>query len=348
MPLTTHTARHGEMTIPMTDSNPPLINRVEDRVRCGQGNICTSVATSGCTPVSQMPDGCAEERCLVSPLELEPSAPPFGSASTVSRFMDRLGANAPSLSSLRTIPSWRSSLFPDVNKTYAKIHLRHSSEESDTPNPPHLRGARPHHPSIGSLQHRYLRHRRQNRRLMKQNSGHDPLHTSVPPSNFLERFSHSTMRRHDDTSSGSSSSLSTRPSSSSDSHFPSPSTSEESYPSPYSADALAVFHSPTGKRGAFFKGRRRHENNRVQVIFEEATDATSTSAGVSSAAHSLATRGGRISRLKRRIRTLAESISPPRPKAPTTFNHERRSPHLDDYDSEDYDIPCLAYISCIW
>lgn len=310
----------------------------------------TSVVTSGCTSVSPTPDGCAEERCLVSPLELEPSAPPFGSTSTISRFMDRLGVNAPSLSSLRTIPSWRSSLLPDANKIYAKIHTRHSSEESDTPNPPHSRGARSHHSSIGSLQHRYLRHRRQNKRSTNQNGGHDPLPTSVPPSNLLERFSHSTMRRHDHPSSSSSSSLSTRPSSSFDSHVPSPSTSEESYPSPYSADALAVFHPPTEKRGAsFFKGRRKHEDieDRVQVIFEETTDVTSTNTGVSSA-HSLARRHGRISRLKRRISALAESMSPPRSKAPTMFNNERRSPHLDNYDTGEYDIPCLAYISCIW
>jgi hypothetical protein len=254
-------------------------------------------------------------------------------------------AKVPSLSSLRTIPSWRSSLFPDANETYAKVHTRTSSE-SDTPNPSDSRGARPHHTSLSSLRHRYLRHRRQNKRLTKQD---DSLHASVPLSNLLESSSHSSIRRQDDPSSTSSSSVSTRPSSSFDSHVPSPSTSEESYPPPYSADALAVFHTPTIKRGAsFFKGRRKHEvilEDRVQVIFEETTDATSTSVGLSSA-HSLARRRGRISRLKRRIRALAESISPPRSKAPATFNHERRSPNLDD--SVEHDIPCLAYIFCIW
>ncbi|KAH9051717.1 hypothetical protein EDB87DRAFT_1662326 [Lactarius vividus] len=350
MPLTTHGLSHGETTIPMTDSNPPLISRVEDRVRCGQGNICSSVATitSGCTPVPLTPGSCAEERSPVSPPELEPSVPSFSSGSTVSRFMDRLGVNAPSLSSLRTIPSWRSRPIPDANKTYARFRIQYSSEESDTPSQPHSHGARPHHPSVGSLHHRHLR--RQNKRLTNRNGRHGPLHTSVPSSNLLERFSHSTMRRHADPSSSSSSSLSTRLSSSLDSHAPS--TSEESYPSPYSADALAVFHLPTDKRGlSFFKGHRRHEDileGRVQVIFEEATDATSTTAGVSSA-HSLAKRRGRIGRLRRRIRALADSMSPPRSKTPTTmFNNEHRSPHLDDYDSEEHDIPCLAYISCIW
>ncbi|KAI9439249.1 hypothetical protein H4582DRAFT_126831 [Lactarius indigo] len=349
MPLMTQSSRHSEMSITMTDPNPPLIGRVEDRVRRGQGNICPSAATitTGCTPVPPMLDGCAEERGPLSPLELEPSAPPFSSGSTVSRFMGRLGVNAPSLSSLRTIPSWRSSPNPDANKTYAKIHIQYSSEESDTPSLPHSRAARPQHPSMGSLQHRYLRHRRPSGRL--KNSGHGPLHTSIPPPNLLERFSHSTMRRHADPSSSSSSSLSTRPSSSFDSHVPFPRTSEESYPSPFSADALAVFHPPTDKRGlSFFKGRRKHEDileDRVQVIFEEATDATSTTAGVSSA-HSLAKRRGRIGRLRRRISALAESMSPRRSKTPTIFNNERHSPRLDDY--EEHDIPCLAYISCIW
>ncbi|KAH9032539.1 hypothetical protein EDB84DRAFT_136168 [Lactarius hengduanensis] len=270
----TQSSSHGEMTIPMTDSNPPLISQVEDRVRRGQGPSVANI-TSGSTPVPPTLDGCAEERGPVSPLELEPSAPPFSSGSTVSRFMDRLGVNAPSLSSLRTIPSWRNSPIPNANKIYAKFHIQYSSEESDTPSQPHSRGARPHHPSVGSMQHRYLR--RQKKRLMDQNGGHGPLHTSVPPS---KRFSHSTMRGHADPSSSSSSSLSTRPSSSLDSHVLFPSTSEESYPSPYSADALAVFHPPTDKHDlSFFKGRRRHEDileDRVQVIFEEATEATST------------------------------------------------------------------------
>ena len=294
-----------------------------------------------------MLDGCAEDRCLVSPLEQEPSAPPFGSTSTISRFRGRLGANVPSLTSLRTIPSWRSSPFPDANKSYVKVHTLSSSEESDTPIPSDSRGSRAHHTSLSSLRHQYLRQRRQNKRLTNQDNS---LHASVPLSNPLERSSRSSIRRHADPSSSSSSSVSTRPSSTFDSHVPSPSTSEESYPSPYSADALAVFHTPTNKRGTrFFKGRRKHEDileDRVQVIFEEATDATSTSVGVSSE-HSLARRRGRISRLKRRIRALAESMSPPRPIAPAMFNNERRAPHLDDYDVE-YDIPCLAYISCIW
>ena len=292
----------------------------------------TSVATSGCTTVSPTPHGCTEERSLVSPLELEPGAPPFSSTSTLSRFMDRLGANAPSLSSMRTIPSWRSSpfLIPDANKTYTKMHTRSSSEESDAPNPSHWRGARPHHPPISGLQRRYRRHRRQNKRLTNQN---DPSPSSVP---------NLRARRPDYPSSSSCSSLSTRQSSSFDSHVPSPSTSEESYPSPYSPDALAVFHTSADKhRAGYFKGHRKQD--RVQFIFEEATDATSTSVSVSSA-HSLVGHRGRFGRLKRRIRALAESMSPPRSEAPT----ERSSPRLDDDNSVEYDIPCLAYISCLW
>lgn len=291
----------------------------------------TSVATSGC--VSPMPHCGAEEACLVSFPELEASAPPFSSTSTFSRFMDRLGANAPSLSSLRTIPSWRSSLLPDTNKTYAKMHTRSSSEESDTPNLPHLDGPTPHYPSLSGLQRRYLRHRRHKKCLTNQHGGRNPFHTPVP---------NSRTRRRDYPSSSSRSSLSTRPSSSVDSHVPSPPTSEESYPSPYSADALALFHT-SKHRARFFKSRRKQD--RIQVIFEEATDATSTSVSVSSA-HSLARLRGRFGRLTRRIGALAESMSPPRSKAPTVFNDEPMSPHLDDDDSVEYDIPCLAYISC--
>jgi hypothetical protein len=288
----------------------------------------TRATTSG--RVSPIPHCCAG---LVSSPELEPSALPSCSTSTFSRLMDRLGANAPSLSSLRTIPSWRSSLLPDTNKTYAKMHTRSSSEESDTPNPPHLRGPTPHHPSLSGLQRRYLRHRRHNKCLTNQHGRHNPFHTPAP---------NSRTRRHDYPSSSSRSSLSTRPSSSVDSHVPSPSTSEESYPSPYSADALAVFHT-SKHRASFFKSRCKQD--RIQVIFEEAADATSTSVSASSA-HSLPRRHGRFGPLKRRIRALAESMSPPRSKAPAVLNDERMSPHLDDDDSVEYDIPCLAYISC--
>jgi len=325
MPVTTHIARHGEMTIPLIDSIPPR-SRVEDRVRCGQG---TSIATSGCTP-SPTPHGHAEERCHVPSLEPELSTPPSSSTSTLSRFMGRLGANAPSLSSLRTIPSWRSSLFllPDANKSCAKMHARYSSDEPDPPSLSHPGSAKPHHPSLSSLQRRYVR--RQNNRSTNPNGRRDILHTSVP---------NLRTRRYEYSSGSSRSSLSTRPSSSYDSHVPSPTTSEESYPSPYSVDARAVFHTSRDKhRASFFKGRRNQD--RVQVIFEEATDASSATVAVSSA-HSLAKRRGRLSRLKCRIRSLAESMSPPRS---TVFN-ERLPPHLDDCSVE-YDIPCLAYISC--
>jgi hypothetical protein len=303
-------------------------------MRCGETG--TSIATSGRAP-SPTPHGCAEEGYFVPSLEPEPSAPPSSSTSTLSRFMGRLGANAPSLSSLRTIPSWRSSLFPlsEANKSRAKLHPRYSSDEPDPPSLSHPGSAKPHHPSLSSLQRRYVR--RQNNRTTNPNGGRDPQHTSVP--NLRSR-------RHEYSSGSSRSSLSTRPSSSYDSHVPSPTTSEESYPSPYSVDARAVFHASRDKhRASFFKGRRKQD--RVQVIFEEATETSSTSVAVSSA-HSLAKSRGRLSRLKRRIGALAESVSPPRSKAPTAFSNERLSPHLDDDDSVDYDIPCLAYISCFW
>ena len=304
-------------------------------MRCGETG--TSIATSGGTP-APTPHGRAEEGCLVPSLEPEPSAPPSSSTSTLSRFMGRLGASAPSLSSLRTIPSWRSSLFhlPDANKSCAKLHPQYSSDEPDPPSLIHPgSAARPHHPSLSSLQRRYVR--RQTTRSTNPNGGSDPLHTSVP---------NLRTRRHEYSSGSSRSSLSTRPSSSYDSHVPSPTTSEESYPSPYSVDARAVFHSSRDKhRSNFFKGRRKQD--RVQVIFEEATETSSATVAVSSA-HSLAKSRGRLSRLKCRIRAFAESMSPSRSKAPTVFSNKRLSPHLEDDDSVEYDIPCLAYISCLW
>jgi hypothetical protein len=74
-----------------------------------------------------------------------------------------------------------------------------------------------------------------------------------------------------------------------DSHIPFPSTSEESsYPSPYSADAVAVFQAPLNKGDAsrfdgHVKHRRRRETleDHIQVVFTETADRASTGTGTS-------------------------------------------------------------------
>jgi hypothetical protein len=135
---------------------------------------------------------------------------------------------------------------------------------------------------------------------------------------------------------------------------PFPSISEESYPSPYSDDAIAVFQAPPDKSGVphYFEGRRNHEDilqDQAQVIFAVAVDGTSASSSATSA-HTAARPRGLLKPLRRRVRALASSLLTSRRKFPIMFTKERGAPHLDDYDydSVEYDIPCLAYISCLW
>ena len=54
----------------------------------------------------------------------------------MSRFAKRLEASVYSLSSLRTIPIWRSTL-SRAHKTYAIIECGHDSDSDTTPSPPH-------------------------------------------------------------------------------------------------------------------------------------------------------------------------------------------------------------------
>ena len=297
-----------------------------------------------------LPDCCVDEKVAAPLSEGESCAHLSTSGSTVSRFVGRLGASVLSLSSLRTIPSWQSSLVPDVHTTYAKIDPRYDSEGSR-----HLPcGMAPNqHPSSGSQRHYTLHRRRHEKRTRSPNN---VLHDAISPPSSFARFPHArtaTHRRHDPNSS-SSSSLNTYQSSF-DSHIPFPSTSEESYPSPRSPDAVAVFQIPIDKGEAplsdcFMKHHGILED-KIQVIFEEASDGTSTSA--STGATSVRTASGKhslLTPLRRRVSALASSVIRTRRKFPTISHRNRRPPNPVDGDDEpvEYDIPCLAYITCLW
>ena len=295
-----------------------------------------------------------------------------GSSSTMSRFVERLEASVYSLSSLRTIPSWRSTL-SCAHKTYAKIECGHDGD-SDTPSLPHECEGAPssQRSSFGNIWNNSLRRRRQDRRARSPNN---VFHTSL--SDILARFSHamsnSTSGHHGPgtTSSRSSGSLSAHPSSSLNSHVPFPSASDESsssssssYPSPYSADAVAAFQAPRRNKGGdvrdapYFDGRVRYRGifeDHIQVDFAEAVDGTSTSTNTSTSATSVrgATSKPRrlLAPLRRRVSAVARSVTPTRRKFPTIFHKDhRRSPRpvVEDDDPVEYDIPCLAYITCLW
>jgi hypothetical protein len=276
--------------------------------------------------------------------------------------VDRLEASVYSLSSLRTIPSWRSTL-PRAHKTYAKIEGGHdgagASDPDSTPGLPHpFGGAPPQHSSFGNLWNNSVCRQRDGKRPRSQNNA---FHTSL--SDILARFSHamtsSTNGHHDPGTSSSSSSLGTHQSSSLDSHIPFPSTSEESsYPSPYSADAVAVFQAPLNKGDpSCFDGYVKHRGHRgtpearIQVVFAESTDRTSTGTGTSATSARAASKPrGRLVPLRRRVRALAGSMTFTRCKFPTIFRKHRHPPYPvdDDNDPVEYDIPCLAYITCLW
>jgi hypothetical protein len=288
--------------------------------------------------------------------ESESCAPVSSSGSAVSRFVGRLGASVLSSSSLRTVPSWRSSLAPDVHMTYTQIDPRYDSEDSDSTNPPHLsRGMTPNqHHSSGSQRHYTLRRRRHERRTRSSNN---VLHAAISLPSVPAHFPHAkttTNRRHDpDSSPGSS--LNTYQSFF-DGRIPFPSISEESYPSPHSPDAVAVFQIPLDKGEAppfdCFVKRRHIFEDEIQVIFEEDSDGTSTN--VSTGATSVCPTSGQhsfLAPLRRRVSAVASSMIRTRRKFPAIFHKNRHSPiPIDDDDDElvEYDIPCLAYITCLW
>lgn len=255
-----------------------------------------------------------------------------------------------SLSSLCTISS-RGSDLPGARKTYAKVKSRHDSEEgSGTSDPPYSHGTTPsQHSSSSTLLHRPLRRRCHDKRNGARN------HDDIPP-NLLSHFSHATTitTGHDDSNSGSNRSLGAHQSSLDIRvPFPSTGTSEELYPSPHSADAIAVFEAPLEKGEAqLFDGPVKYHDilgDQVQYTFVEAYDGTNTSTSTTSI-RSPSGRRGLLVPLKRRAGALASSVLPTRFKFPTIFHKGRYPPYPadDDNNSVEYDIPCLAYITCLW
>jgi len=258
-----------------------------------------------------------------------------------------------SLPSLRTIPSWRSSLVPDAHETYAKIEPRYDSESSDSPSPPHRSsGIRPNrHTSSGNRWRSSLRRRRHEKLTRSPN---DALHAPISYPSFLTRFPRMKPERHDPDRS-SSSSLDTHRSSC-DSHIPFPSVSEESHPSPHSPDALAVFQIPPdkGKTPLFNCFGKHHDisDDDIRVMFAEAaSDGTGSSTSeTSTSVLPSPGRRGLLTPLRRRVSALASSVVRIRRKFSTVIHQRRHSPNSthDDNDPEEYDIPCLAYITCLW
>jgi len=288
---------------------------------------------------------------------------PSRSSSTISRFVDRLGTSIYSFSSLRTIPSWRNT-FPRAHKAYAEIERGHDfggGFGSDSSSLPRLRGggSPSRHFSSGNLRNHRRRHAAK-RTGSQSNVFHTPL------SDLLPRFSHpmtiSTSGHRDSGTGTSNRSLGTHHSSFDNSHIPFPSMisdeSNRTFPSPYSPDAAAVFQAPLDESDAphFFDGHVKFRvifEDHVQVIFEEATDRTSSSASTSTSAMSARTTckpPGLFVRSRRRVSSLARAVTPARCKFMTIFNKKRPPPRPadDDDDHVEYDIPCLAYVTCLW
>lgn len=280
-------------------------------------------------PCSFMFKDPVDETLPVPLSEHEAFIPPSNTSSTVSCFGGRIDASIRSLTPLRTVSSWQSSLHPDARKTFAKIKAQHDSEDTNAHN---RRG--------GTLASR------------SQCSSSSNMKHLV---NLPGYFSHATTvtNGYNDRSSSQCSSSSTYQSSFCD-RVPFPSTSEELYPSPYSADAIAVFQAPPDKgRTHHLDDRQKHGDileNQIQVIFSVAVDGTSTSSGDSFAPTASLRPRGPLKFLKhprRRLGAWAKSLLSTRRKLLTS--KECRAPHFDDYDynSVEYDIPCLAYISCL-
>jgi len=378
MPVMTRSARHSETTTSMIDPDA-LLNDQLDSLTQREDASSRQVAVQerwehksnsgvGSASPQLMPltDSHVDEKSAVPLSDRETRPLPSRSSSTISRFVNRVGTSVYSLSSLRTIPSWRNT-FPRAHKTYAKIERGHDvggGSRSDSPSLPRLRGeASPsQHSSYGSLRNHSLRHRRRHAAQRTRNQN-NVCHT--PLSDLLTRFSHamtiSTSGHRDSGTSNSNSSFGTHHSSSDRSHIPFPSISDESnrtFPSPYSADAAAVFQAPLNKSDAphFFDGHVKFRGifeDHMQVVFEEGTDRTSTSASTSASVTSARTASkppGFLVRSRRRVSALARAVIPARCKFLTKSDKKRPPPRPadDDDDPVEYDIPCLAYVTCLW
>jgi hypothetical protein len=264
-----------------------------------------------------------DENLPVPRSEHEPFIPPSNSSPTVSCFGGRLDASIRSPPSLHTISSWQSSLHRDARKKYAKIRARHDSEDTNVHNQcGGMLASHSQYSSSGNMKHLV---------------------------NFPRYFSHATTATNGNNDQSSQSSSSSTCQSSFGDRVPFPSTSEESYPSPYSADAIAVFQAPPDKGGArHFEDREKRGDileNQIQVTFLLAVDGTSTSSG-----DTLVSTAHRTCRLfkhsRRRVRGWEKSSLPTGRMFLTMFSKGWVS-HFDGNFVE-YDIPCLAYISCPW
>lgn len=315
-------------------------------------------------------DSHLDEKSSAVPLSDRETRPrPSRSSSTTSRFVDRLGTGVHSLSSLRTIPtSWRNT-FPRAHSTYAKIERGHDvggvGSPSDNPSLPRPRDGTTlsQHSSSGNLRHR---RRRASSKRSTKSQNNNVFH--APLSDLLTRFSHamtiSTSVRDSGTGSSYSSgnsSLGAQHSSSFDSSYiPFPSISDESsrtFPSPYSPDAAAVFQAPLNKSDAphFYDGHVKFRGifeDHMQVVFEETTDRTSSSASTRTSvtcARTASKPPGLLVRSRRRVSALARAVASTRCKFLSVFDKKRLSPRpVYDDDPVEYDIPCLAYVTCLW
>ena len=289
----------------------------------------------------------------------EPYVPSSSSSSTVSHFMGRLGAGAHRFPTMRTISSRRSCPLPNAyTGTYTRMETPHddSTSGSDTPTPSssRRRGITSSQPSAWSHSLR-----RRPRRHDKSTGGPNDIFRAPVP--LFPRFSYTTTTTngHHDPSSGSSNgSLDTYPSSS-NYRVPFPlmtSNSDESYPSPYSADAVAVFQALLDKGEApFFDGLVKPcgiFEDQVRVTFTDATETTgSTSTSETSVrAASTRRRRGFLVPFRRRVSDITSTALLTLRKFPSMFHKDRIPPYFvdDDDDNTEYDIPCLAYITCLW
>jgi hypothetical protein len=118
-----------------------------------------------------------------------------------------------------------------------------------------------------------------------------------------------------------------------------------------------MFQIPLDKGAApFFDSFvKRHDilQDEIQVIFEETSDGTSTNTSMNTGATPVRPASGRHDRLaplRRRVKAMASSVIRTRRNSPTTFHKSRRplNPVHDDDEPVEYDIPCLAYITCLW
>ncbi|KAI0289306.1 hypothetical protein B0F90DRAFT_873248 [Multifurca ochricompacta] len=140
------------------------------------------------------------------------------------------------------------------------MEVRHEDEGSHAPDlhpPPSATLVPPsQHSSSSNLQNRSLCLRRQDQAATSHDDEGHLSHTSTPLSNLLRCFLRPMTNSYEGPSRGSSSSLNIHQSSD-DSRASAPSSSEDSYPSPYSVDAIAVFQAPPDKNeGRSFDGRR--------------------------------------------------------------------------------------------